>query len=219
LKLASFEIISRLRNDADLQYYFTGKQKDGRGRNRIYDGKIDFKKLKLEYAKLVSNVGNEKIYSFLAYSKSLKMSLNIVIVYTQSKTKKESHKIYFSTDNQQNWDEVLHMYHQRFQIEFLYRDSKQFTGLHDCEARSLNKLDFHWNMSLTAVNIAKISTWIAKKDENLKDSSPFSMSDVKTMFYNDLLLNRFISMFGINTKLDKNKHLIKRLLDFGKITA
>ena len=219
MKLASFEIISRLRNDADLQYYFTGKQKDGRGRNRIYDGKIDFKKLKLEYAKLVSNVGNEKIYSFLAYSKSLKMSLNIVIVYTQSKTKKESHKIYFSTDNQQNWDEVLHMYRQRFQIEFLYRDSKQFTGLHDCEARSLNKLDFHWNMSLTAVNIAKISTWIAKKDENLKDSSPFSMSDVKTMFYNDLLLNRFISMFGINTKLDKNKHLIKRLLDFGKITA
>ena len=219
LKLASFEIISRLRNDADLQYYFTGKQKDGRGRNRIYDGKIDFQKLKLEYAKLVSNVGNEKIYSFLAYSKSLKMSLNIVIVYTQSKTKKESHKIYFSTDNQQNWDEVLHMYRQRFQIEFLYRDSKQFTGLHDCEARSLNKLDFHWNMSLTAVNIAKILTWIAKKDENLKDNHPFSMSDVKTMFYNNLLLNRFISMFGINTKLDKNKHLIKRLLDFGKITA
>ena len=219
LKLASFEIISRLRNDADLQYYFTGKQKDGRGRNRIYDGKIDFQKLKLEYAKLVSNVGNEKIYSFLAYSKSLKMSLNIVIVYTQSKTKKESHKIYFSTDNQQNWDEVLHMYRQRFQIEFLYRDSKQFTGLHDCEARSLNKLDFHWNMSLTAVNIAKILTWIAKKDENMKDNPPFLMSDVKTMFYNNLLLNRFISMFGINTKLDKNKHLIKRLLDFGKITA
>jgi len=74
-------------------------------------------------------------------------------------------------------------------------------------------------MSLTAVNIAKISTWIAKKDENLKDNPPFSMSDVKTMFYNNLLLNRFISMFGINTKLDKNKHLIKRLLDFGKITT
>ena len=175
--------------------------------------------MNLQHAKLVSKTEKEKIYSFDAYSKSLKGSANIVIVYTQNKAGKWSHKIYFSTDLEQKWDEVLQMYQQRFQIEFLYRDAKQFTGLNDCEARSENKLSFHWNMALTAVNVAKISNWISKKDNNPKENIPFSMSDVKTSYYNDLLLSRFISMFAINTKLDKNKSKIKRLLAFGKISA
>jgi uncharacterized membrane protein len=219
MTLEGFQIISRLRDDADLQYYFKGQQKKGKGRRRVYDGKIDFQNLNLKHATLVSEIENEKIYSFFAYSKSLKMSLNFVIVYTQGRTGKCSHKIYFSTDPTQEWSEILHIYRQRFQIEFLYRDAKQFTGLNDCEARSVNKLNFHWNMSLTSVNIAKIATWISKKDKNLKKSPPFSMSDVKTMFFNNLLLNRFISMFGINPKLDKNKSIIKQLLHFGKIAA
>ncbi|MBI3796726.1 MAG: hypothetical protein HY268_07135 [Deltaproteobacteria bacterium] len=33
----------------------------------------------------------------------------------------------------------------RFQIEFLFRDSKQFTGLADCQARAETALDFHFN--------------------------------------------------------------------------
>ena len=32
-------------------------------------------------------------------------------------------------------------------IEFLFRDSKQFTGLADCQARDLTKLYFHFNAS------------------------------------------------------------------------
>ncbi|BAU65350.1 hypothetical protein STA3757_27320 [Stanieria sp. NIES-3757] len=28
-------------------------------------------------------------------------------------------------------------------IEFMFRDSQQFTGLADCQARDLTKLDFH----------------------------------------------------------------------------
>lgn len=219
LNLEGFDVVSRFRDDANLQYNFKGEQKGGRGRPKKYDGKVDFQNLNLQHAKLVSKTEKEKIYSFDAYSKSLKGSANIVIVYTQNKAGKWSHKIYFSTDLEQKWDEVLQMYQQRFQIEFLYRDAKQFTGLNDCEARSENKLSFHWNMALTAVNVAKISNWISKKDNNPKENIPFSMSDVKTSYYNDLLLSRFISIFAINTKLDKNKSKIKRLLAFGKISA
>jgi hypothetical protein len=35
-------VISRLRDDADLQYIFLGEQKKGKGRKRKYEGKIDF---------------------------------------------------------------------------------------------------------------------------------------------------------------------------------
>lgn len=216
---AGFEVISRLRDDADLQYIFTGEQKKAKGRNRKYDGKVNFEKLNLSYAKMVSEVENEKIYSLKAYSKSLKIVIKIVIVYTKSSKHKWSHKIYFSTDLEQEWKEILEMYRLRFQIEFLYRDAKQFTGLNDCEARSKNKLHFHWNMSLTAINLAKITHWIPKKDKNPAEDVVFSMNDIKTQYYNELLLNRFIEMFGINPELDKNKHKIKRFLDFGKVAA
>lgn len=216
---AGFQVISRLRDDADLQYIFSGEQKKGKGRNRKYDGKVDFKDLNLKYAGLVSELGNEKIYSLAVYSKSLKMNINIVIVYSKSSKGKWSHKIYFSTDVGQKWKEVLEMYRLRFQIEFLYRDAKQFTGLNNCEARSKNKLEFHWNMSLTAINLAKTVHWIPKKDAQPKEEVVFSMNDVKIQCHNELMLNRFISMFGINPELDKNKRKIKLFLDFGKILA
>lgn len=219
LTLEGFHIVSRLRDDADLQYHFTGEQKKGRGRKKKYDGKIDFQNLSSEHINSILEIENQKFYSFNAYSKSLKRSINTVVGYTKNKNGKWTHKIYFSTDLNQDWQEIIKMYRQRFQIEFIYRDAKQFTGLDDCEARSVNKLNFHWNMSLTAINIAKITQWISKKDAKPNEAIPFSMSDVKTMYYNNLLVNRFIAMFGINTKLEKNKSIIKRLLSFGKIAA
>jgi hypothetical protein len=60
-----------------------------------------------------------------------------------------------STDLSLSVIQILNYYRARFQIDFLYRDGKQFTGLNDCQARSENKLDFQFNMSLTSINITK----------------------------------------------------------------
>jgi len=67
-------------------------------------------------------------------------------------------------------------------------------------------------MSLTAINLAKIAHWIPKKDEKPKQEIVFSMSDIKVQYNNELLLKRFISMFGINPELEKNKSKIKLFL-------
>lgn len=73
---AGFQLISRLRDDANLQYIFDGEQKNGKGRKKEFDGKVDFKNLDKKYAKLVSEFEDEKIYSLIARSKSLKMNIN-----------------------------------------------------------------------------------------------------------------------------------------------
>lgn len=39
------ELICRLRDDANLNYLYLGKQNTGRERNRKYDGKINVKKM------------------------------------------------------------------------------------------------------------------------------------------------------------------------------
>jgi hypothetical protein len=64
------------------------------------------------------------------------------------------------------------MYRLRFQIEFLYRDAKQFTGLNDCQARSPSKLNFH-NMSLTDGQFGENSLLDSEKDEKPNRRSCF----------------------------------------------
>lgn len=219
MTMAGFHVVSRLRDDANMQYLFTGEQSKGKGRKKKFDGKVNYQNLEVKHATLVSEVDGEKIYWLKARHKTLKRTINTVIVYTTIKKGILSHKIYFSTDLTQHWQQILKMYRLRFQIEFLYRDAKQFTGLNDCQARSKNKLDFHWNMALTAINVAKIVYWIPKKDSNTKEEVAFSMSDVKTLFNNQMMLDRFIKMFGVNTKLLKNKYIINKFLRFGKIAA
>lgn len=213
-----FHIVSRLRDDANLRYLFNGEQ-NPQGRKKQYAGKVDVANLSDAYAKCVSDTDKERIYWFEANSPSLKKTLNIVVVKTLNSKGKWQHKIYFSTDLKQHWQDILQYYRLRFQIEFLYRDAKQHTGLNDCQARSKNKLHFHWNMSLTAINLTKILHWVPIVDKQPNVKIPFSMRDVKTLYHNRLLLDLFICKFGINPELAKNKIKIEQILEFGRIAA
>ncbi len=119
----------------------------------------------------------------------------MLIVYTKKKSK-WIHQLYFSTDVELDAKLLLEYYQTRFQIEFTYRDSKQFTGLNDCQARSENKLHFYFNASLTTLNLAKFTHWLPIPKEEEREA--FSMSSIKTMYHNELLLKRVIRMFGIS---------------------
>ncbi|PLX03065.1 MAG: hypothetical protein C0594_11105 [Marinilabiliales bacterium] len=156
------------------------------------------------------------MYHAIVYAKSLKRDINLVAVYTKQKSGKWSHKLYFSTDLDMKPEMIIEYYQARFQIEFIYRDAKQYTGLNDCQARSENKLHFHFNASLTAINLAKINHWL-----NIpKVQRPaFSMADVKTMYHNELLLARFFSVFAVRPNLKKNKSKIRELITYGAIAA
>jgi len=156
-----------------------------------------------------------RIYNAKVHSKALKRSINLVIVYTKRKDK-WSYQLYFSTDVNIEAKLLLEYYQTRFQIEFIYRDAKQFTGLNNFQARSKEKLYFHFNTSLTSINLAKITHWISIPKENRKT---FSMSSIKTMYYNQLLINRFINVFGIIPNKKKNNKKIRELVKWGIIAA
>ena len=113
-------------------------------------------------------------------------------------------------------EEILEIYQTRFQIEFLYRDAKQYTGLTHCQARNKEKLDFHFNASLTAVNLAKVAHWYSIPIDQRKS---FSLSDIKTINHNALLLNQFMTMFAIKPNVLKNNQNVNELLLFGTIAA
>ncbi len=209
-------LISRLRDDADLKYLFHGEKSGQRGRPRKHDGKIDWINLKLDYFDQVQTDEQTTVYSSIVFSKSFKRDIKIACEVTVSKKGEEIYKIYFSTDLEMDALEIIKYYRSRFQIEFLYRDSKQHTGLDHSQARSKNKLHFHFNASLTSINIARVCHWIKIPKEN---RAAFSMADIKTMYHNILLLERFIGVFALNANSIKNQEIVKELIFYGTIAA
>ena len=95
------------------------------------------------------------------------------------------------------------------------RDAKQFAGLQDCQARSTNKIEYHANTALTAINVAKFEHWLNTD----KQQQSFSMADIKTLYHNSLLIERFFQIFPDNAELIKNNPRIKELYHFGSIAA
>jgi hypothetical protein len=208
---AGFHLVSRLRNDAVLNYIIERQSNGKRGRPRSVGQRVDFADISQLTA--VSKGKNEEIYTAVVRAKSLK--INVRIVYVRY-LKTGVSKIYFSTDTQMNSLEILDIYKTRFQIEFLYRDAKQHTSLTTCQGRSAEKLDFHLNASLTAVSLARAEHWYTLPPGQ---RGGFSLSDIKTMNHNKLLLSRIIVMFAINPNTLKNKQHIKELTLYGTIAA
>jgi hypothetical protein len=212
---SGLHFISRLRDDSVLKYKYTGEPTGKKGAPKKFAGKIDVKNLDTIYFTLDMRTEEMDIYSAVVYSKAFKRDIKLAVAIFYKNGKEVARKLYFSTNLKQAGEQIVCYYRSRFQIEFLYRDAKQFTGLTNCQARSENKLDFHFNAALTAINLAK-QDWLANKSETFK---PFSMADYKTIYNNTLMLERFMCMFAINPNTAKNQKIVKELLDYGKIAA
>jgi len=214
--LMDMHLISRFRDDADLRYISKDKPTGKKGRPRKYSGKIILNDIDKDYFTFISHDEESTVYSAEVYSKALRRIIKLVPVTYHNAKGKETCKLYFSTDVSMPATDVLLYYQSRFQIEFLYRDGKQYTGLNDSQARSENKLHFQFNASLTAINIARVVHWLSLPEEERK---AFSMSDIKTMNHNTILLQRFIDVFGINPYYVKNQNYFKELIYYGTMAA
>lgn len=210
-----FHFVGRLRDDARLKYLHTSAPTGKRGRPKKHGEKVNPENLDESVFTLVKTADGTILHTAMVYSVSLERNIRVVRLETANKGK-IAHKLYFCTDVELGAERIMHYYRSRFQIEFLYRDGKQHTGLNDSQARSENKLHFQFNVALSAINIAKISHWLSIPKEQRKT---FSMADIKTMNHNALLLNRFFCKFGINPNLMKNQKHVKELIHYGTIAA
>lgn len=152
-----FNVVSRLRDDAVLQYLYAGPQKSGRGRPKELDGTVDIHNLRNDvFVKDTVDIDGEDATLFCATvkGKSLKRKIKVVIAELKCGDK-VVRKILFSTDLGMTASEIFLIYHSRFQIEFLYRDAKQNTGLEHWQSTDADRLSFGYNASLSAVNVAR----------------------------------------------------------------
>lgn len=199
-------LISKLRSNADMRYLYTGPKKPGPGRPKQYDGKIRWKNLEINRFELCCEDDEIVIYTAVVNSVSLKR--NIRIAYIRRKGS-DRYAVLFSTDINLDGLLIYKYYKARFQIEFLFRDAKQYTGLTHCQARSENKLHFHFNCSLTSVSLAKADFF--DKVEN--QGAPFSMRNITDYYSAELFLNRILSKLDIQLSSEKFNFDYEELLN------
>jgi hypothetical protein len=207
IKKLGFNIVSRLRDNSCLFYVYEGKQKK-RGRKRIMGDKINFDKLRHSRMTKLEIEGLEgTAYTLIAYSRALKCKIRLVIWIMPN----GKHKLFFSNDLTLTGEEVLKCYRSRFQIEFCFRDAKQFAGLCDCQARDSWKLDYAFNASFTSLNVAKVMMKEIGMD--------YSMASFKSMMFNTYLTKRIFKTSGYRPNRTLISKIFKDLFCLQRKTA
>jgi putative transposase len=129
----NLHLISKMRCDAALYPAFEGEH-PGTGPKPKYDVKIDVYQMDAKYMKETSVKDNIRtdIYQGQFWNKEFAFALNVVImVKTNLKTNAQAHAILFTTDLELAYDKIIKFYSLRFQIEFNFRNAKQYWGLED----------------------------------------------------------------------------------------
>lgn len=208
------DIISKLRQNANLHYVFEGPQK-AKGAPRKYDGKVNFSDLS-RFIRLEDVESGMELYTLVVWHRTWKRKIRLALLVNRREGKPPQYILLFSTDLNLSAEKILKFYKLRFQIEFLFRDAKQFTGLSDCQSRNELSLNFHFNTSFMALNLAKREARLQQSDP---ESFVFSMNNVKRRALNDHLLETFIDQLDLSPTLIKSHPNYQILRNYGVIAA
>jgi len=152
------QLISKLRHDAALYIPYAGPQKKN-GTRRKYGDKIDYDHLPASYLKqtTVEDGLQTRIYQAALWHKEFPKLLNVVIIVKINlKTGARAHVVLFSSDLTLTYDLLIDYYALRFQIEFNFREAKQYWGLEDFMNVTPIAVTNAANLSLFMVNIVAL---------------------------------------------------------------
>jgi putative transposase len=152
----TLHLISKLRQDAALYCLYEGPQKPC-GPCRRYGVKLDYQALPESYR--VTSYQEKKIHTHIYQApmlhKSFALPLNVVIIVkTNLQTGARAHAVLFSSDLTLAYDKLIDYYSLRFQLEFNFRDAKQFWGLEDFMQVRETPIANAVNLSLFMVNLS-----------------------------------------------------------------
>jgi DDE superfamily endonuclease len=209
--------ITRLRSDADCLFLYTGPHPKRRGARRKYAGKVNFQDLsRFEDLGTRADEPHLHLYTAVVWHKTLKRRVRLVVLLNRKDPAKPRFIVLGSTDPELNGHKLLDLYAARFQIEFLFRDSKQFTGLLDCQARAAAALDFHFNASLATLNLVRAEDLSMQQGQ---EPHGFSMASWKQYQFNERLLDLFMEHLALDPTWVKNHACYEQLRAYGAIAA
>lgn len=205
-------LISKLRCDAALWFLYQGSYK-GRGAPRKYGEKVDYAHIPIQYMRNseVTDQVLTDLYQMTVRHKGFGQCLNVVVIgKINLKTGKTAQVVLFSTDLEWSWDKLIDYYRLRFQIEFNFRDAKQYWGLED-----------FMNIGQTQVyNAANLSMFMVNLSYVLRHKTPFlcrSVIDLKAWFRADKYVREVLKQLTQSLDHFFMDHIIHDIAQLGRV--
>ncbi len=208
-------LICKLRHNSQLYFPWQGEY-SGRGRKRIYGERLLPQQIPDKYCvhETLENGLLTEFFQIEARHKKFPDALNVVILRkTSVSSGKVAHVILFSSDLTLAWDKIMDYYRLRFQIEFNFRDAKQYWGLEDFmvvkEAKVRNSACFSMFMvnmayALIIQNDGKVGksthdvkVWFLARKQ-VQETLKLCRQNAGRIFINELI-NKISMKFMVNT--------------------
>jgi putative transposase len=179
VRQVGLHLVSKLRYNSALYFPYAGPYA-GRGPRRKYGKQLDYRNIPSAYLQATSiDEGIEtNIYQMSLWHKKFAEMLNIVVIVKRHlQTHKTAHVVLFSSDLTLGYAQLIDYYRLRFQLEFNFRDAKQYWGLEDFMSVNEKPVYNSANLAMVMVNVSQAlirpmrAQWPA-----------FSVNDLKAWF-------------------------------------
>jgi len=211
---AGFELVEKLRVDANMKWLYQGPY-SGLGRPKKFDGKVNIDTDLARFEGVESEMEGVEVYTAVVRSKHLNCKIKVVLL-RWSKEEKIGTALLYSTDTQLDATTLIRYYKARFQIEFLFRDAKQHTGLTHCQSRRKEATHTQVNASLSTLNLLKLED---RKEKNADTEAVISIATWKRKKFNQHLMIRLFDKLGLSLKSEKVSQVFTRMESYGAIAA
>ena len=209
-----FTVVGKLRQDANLKWLYEGGY-SGLGAPKKYDGKIDvgteIDRFNFE-AELEDGV---KVWSKIVWSVNFKARIKLVVLQWYSNGKPGTALLY-TTDLYLDALMIVKYYKARFQIEFVFRDAKQHTGLLDCQSTKKEAIHTHINASVTALNLMKLED---RRTKMTQDATVISIASIRRRKMNLHIIGQVFEKLGVSQTCEKARLVLAELENYGAIAA
>jgi putative transposase len=209
-------LISKLRDDAALYFPYPGPYA-GRGPQRKYGDKVAYDDLPMQYLKETTVEGHIQtcIYQMQLLHKEFTQPLNVVIIVKMNlRTQARAHVVLFSSDLALAYASLVDYYGLRFQIEFNFRDAKQYWGLEDFMNVTPTGVTNAANLSLFMVNVA----YRLRADVQLYDPD-YSVLDLKADWRGYKYVEETIQMLPEKPEPVLLRQILRKVAGLGRIHA
>jgi putative transposase len=193
-------LISKLQYNAALYAPFEGEY-SGQGAPRKYGLKLNFDTIVTHYKDALVEIIKQKdgsidhVYHLKKMlNKSFDMPLNVVVILKYDKNgQAKSHKsraVLFSTDLNADHRTIMDIYQVRYQIEFNFRDARQFFGLSNFKNIKKQQVQNVIGYAFFMVTLSNILLFEIKQN---CPQSKLSIQDIKAYFRAEKYLNELLN--------------------------
>jgi putative transposase len=188
----------------------------GKNSQRKYGDKLNPRQMPQQFLCQSATEGDWRIerYQVQVLHKEFAQPLNVVILLkTHLKTQQQGHVILFSSDLTLNHEQLIELYSLRFQIEFNFRDAKQFWGLEDFMNISQTAVTNAVNLAFFMVNLSHRLVGDFRRDHH----PDFSLLDLKAFYRAFKYVEEVIKLLPQKPEPFLNSRILTQVTNLGAI--